>query len=187
MTSVHRRAVRLGLAPLLAVLALALSSGVAHAATVLVMGPGGHVTARQDPFVPAAAPTPSPNTVQATAAAARPRKPPQKTFASQLLKLRTTAAITPAAYATYNSSFNAALAAERRLRGTRAAELEAVIENLHDIAVSGKLTSGRLPVLFEILNDNRQWWTSGPIPTSGQYVEFAGSQLVWEYYPGQGI
>ena len=173
-------------------LVLALSSGVAHAATVLVMGPGGHVSTRQDPFVPAAAPTPAPSAVQATAAAApaRPAKAPeqlQKTFAGQLVRLRNSGAITAAAYATYDSSFNAALAAERRLRGTRASELEAVIENLHDIAVDGKLTSGRLPVLFEILNDNRQWWTSGPIPSASQYVEFAGSQLVWEYYPGQGI
>jgi D-glucuronyl C5-epimerase C-terminus len=174
------------------VLVLALSSGMAHAATVLVMRPGGHVSTRQDPFVPAAAPTPAPGVFQAAAAAAtaRPAKAPkqlQKTFAGQLVRLRNSGAITAAAYATYDSSFNAALGAERRLRGTRASELEAVIENLHDIAVDGKLTSGRLPVLFEILNDNRQWWTSGPIPSGGQYVEFAGSQLVWEYYPGQGI
>ncbi len=192
MTSVHRRAVRAALAPVLVVLVLALWSGVAHAATVLVMGPGGHVTTRQDPFVPAVAPTPPPNAIQATAAAAtaRPAKAPkqlQKTFASQLARLRNSGAITAAAYATYNSSFNAALTAERRLGGTRASELEAVIENLHDIAVAGKLTAGRLPVLFEILDNNRQWWTSGPIPSGSQYVEFAGSQLVWEYYPGQGI
>ena len=192
MTSVHRRTVRAWLAPAVVVLVLALLSGVAHAATVLVMGPGGHVSTRQDPFVPAAAPTPAPSAVQATdaAAPARPAKAPgqlQKTFAGQLVRLRNSGAITAAAYATYDSSFNAALAAERRLRGTRASELEAVIENLHDIAVDGKLTSGRLPVLFEILNDNRQWWTSGPIPSASQYVEFAGSQLVWEYYPGQGI
>ncbi|MFZ0378424.1 MAG: hypothetical protein WAL38_11390, partial [Solirubrobacteraceae bacterium] len=193
MTSVHRRALRAALAPVLVVLVLSLWSGVAHAATVLVMGPGGHVTTRQDPFVPAVAPTPVPDgAIQATAAAAtaRPAKAPkqlQKTFASQLARLRNSGAITAAAYATYNSSFTAALAAEHRLGGTRASELEAVIENLHDIAVAGKLTAGRLPVLFEILDNNRQWWTSGPIPSGGQYVEFAGSQLVWEYYPGQGI
>jgi D-glucuronyl C5-epimerase C-terminus len=185
----HRHTVRALSAPLLAVLALAFSSGAANAAPVLVMGAGGHVTARQDPFVPAAAPTPAPSGIQATAAAAHPAKArnPQKTFASELTRLRNSGAITPSAYATYSSSWAAALASERRLRGTRASELEAVIENLHDIAVAGKLTSGRLPVLFQILDDNRQWWTSGPIPNSGQYVEFAGSQLVWEYYPGQGI
>jgi hypothetical protein len=62
-----------------------------------------------------------------------------------------------------------------------------VIENLHNIAAAGKLTPGRLPALFETLDYNRQWWASGTVPSSGQYVEFAGSQLVWEYYAGQGI
>ena len=197
MTFVHRRIVRGVAAPLLAVLALALSALLslafpagAQAARVLVMGAGGHVSARQDPFVPTAAPTPAPSTVQATAAAAKPtkpRKPPQKTVASELGRLGKSGALTAAQYSTYNSQWGAALAAERRLRGTRATELEAVIENLHNIAAAGKLTPGRLPALFETLNVNRQWWTTGPLIGSGQYVEFSGSQLVWEYYAGQGI
>ena len=203
MTSVHRRTLRAAAAPLVAALALALPAALAlagvlalafpagaQAARVLVMGPKGHVTARQDPFVPPAAPTPAPTTVQATAAAAKPpaaKKPPQKTMASELNRLRNSGAITPAEYATYDSSFNAALGSERRLRGTRATELEAVIENLHNIAAAGKLTPSRLPALFETLDVNRQWWTTGPLISSGQYVEFAGSQLVWEYYAGQGI
>ena len=197
MTFVHRRTVRAAAAPLVAAfallatlaLALALPAG-AQAARVLVMGPAGHVTARQNPFVPAAAPTPAPNAVRASAAAAKPtkaKKPPQKTVASELKRLLTSGGITAAEYATYNSSFNAALSSERRLRGTRATELEAVIENLHNIAVAGKLTPGRLPALFLTLNMNRQWWTTGPLLTSGQYVQFSGSQLVWEYYAGQGI
>jgi hypothetical protein len=198
VTSVCRRTVRGGAATCVAALALALPTG-AQAARVLVMGPAGHVSARQDPFIPATAPTPvpasaaqtpAPNAVRATAAAAKPtrnRKPPQKTVASELVRLRNSGAITPAEYATYSSNFNAALSSERRLRGTRATELEAVIENLHNIAVAGKLTAGRLPALFLTLNMNRQWWTTGPLLSSGQYVEFSGSQLVWEYYAGQGI
>ena len=181
---------------MVAALAMALAlPATASAARVLVMGPGGHVTARQDPFVPAAAPTPPPNTVQASAptasaAAAKPtksKKPPQKTVASELVRLRNSGAITPAEYGSYNSQWNAALSSERRLRGTRATELEAVIENIHNIAAAGKLTPGRLPVLFLTLGVNRQWWTTGPLLTAGQYVEIAGSQLVWEYYAGQGI
>ena len=61
-------------------------------------------------------------------------------MASELSAPRNSGAITPAQYATYNSSLNAALGSERRLRGTRAPELEAVIENLHNIAAAGKLT-----------------------------------------------
>jgi hypothetical protein len=195
VTSVHRRTARALAAPLVAALALLLMlpSGEARAATVLVMGPGGHVSARQDPFVPAGEPTPAPSRTATTASAhrapskSRRRRPVQKTVASELKRLRNSGAISPAAYAGYSASWNAALGAERRLQGTRAGELTAVTENLHNIAAAGELTPGRLPVLFEILNNNRQWWTSGPIPSAGQYIEFAGSQLVWEYYPGQGI
>ncbi len=62
-----------------------------------------------------------------------------------------------------------------------------MIENLHSIAATGKLTPGRLPVLFQTLDYNRQWWASGTVPSASSYVEFTGSDLVWEYYPGQGI
>ena len=58
---------------------------------------------------------------------------------------------------------------------------------MHNIAAAGQLTASRLPALFATLAANRQWWANGPLLASGQRVEFAGSQLVWEYYPGQGI
>ena len=189
MQPARRRIVRAAAAPILAALALSLPAA-ATAAPVLVMGPGGHVIARQDPFLPAGEPTPPPNAIRATTAVAhisKAKKPPQKTVASELKRLRNSGAIAPSQYATYSSSWNAALASQRRLRGTRATELEAVIQNLHNIAVAGKLTTGRLPVLFQTLDRNRQWWTTGPLLSSGQYVEFSDSQLVWEYYAGQGI
>jgi hypothetical protein len=58
---------------------------------------------------------------------------------------------------------------------------------MHDIPASHQLTASRLPALMATLAANQQWWTHGPLLSSGQRVEFAGSQLVWEYYPGQGI
>jgi D-glucuronyl C5-epimerase C-terminus len=82
---------------------------------------------------------------------------------------------------------SAALLALRGLRGTRASELGAVIDNLSGIAAMGQLSASRLRALFLTLDRNRRWWTSGPLLRSGQLVEFAGSQLVWEYYAGQGI
>jgi hypothetical protein len=206
VTFVHRRRVRAACAPLLGALATAVALAFpagADAARVLVMGPGGHVTARQDPFVPAGEPTPAPAAAPAARAAtaaraaaaatahpakAKPKpKKSQKTVATELKRLKTSGAITAAQYSAYNSQWGAALVSERRLHGTRATELEAVIENMHNIAVAGKLTPGRLPALFETLGVNREWWTTGPLLSSGQYVEFTDSQLVWEYYAGQGI
>jgi hypothetical protein len=172
------------------VLSAALPAG-AQAASVLVMGAGGHVTARQDPFVPAGDLTPPPkggtSATAATAPGAALTARAQKTVTSELTRLRRTHAISTAAYNTYSASFASALATERHLRGERQTELEAVIENLHDIAASGMLTASRLPALFLTLNNNVHWWKTGTLLSGEQYVEFSGSQLVWEYYPGQGI
>jgi hypothetical protein len=187
VTSIHRRRLRVGAAPLLAALALALPTHAA-AAPVLILGPGGHVTRGQDPFVPAGLPTPPPAPAAAAAAAKPKRKPkPQKTVSSELTRLLKTQKITSSEYGTYNAAWKAALSTQRHLHGTPARELEAVIQNMHNIAVAGKLTPGRLPVLFLTLGYNRQWWATGNVPSAGSYVEFAGSELLWEYYAGQGI
>jgi hypothetical protein len=74
-----------------------------------------------------------------------------------------------------------------RLSGTRRVELGAVLSNLDRIAAAGLLTPSRLPGLILTLGRNRQWWTTGPLLGDGQRVGFPGSQLVWEYYAGQGI
>jgi D-glucuronyl C5-epimerase C-terminus len=204
VTFIHRRRLRAGVAPLLGALALALAlPSLAHAAPVLILGSGGHVRTAQDRFVPAAAPTPAPPataiahspspTASARAATAtakpkpKPKPKPQKTVLSELSRLFKAGAINSTQYGTYSADFNSALATQRHLHGTPAAELEAVIENLHNIAAAGNLTPGRLPVLFMTLDYNRQWWATGVVPSGGSYVEFTGSNLVWEYYPGQGI
>ena len=146
----------------------------AGAAPVVVLTPAGHAVHRNDPYLTMPAVTPSPTASSAgrtsrTPARAHP-KAKERTVRTELLRLRTTHAITPAAYRGYNSSFSAALNSAKRLRGTRGAELGAVIENLHAIAASGGLTPSRLPVLFETLSRNRQWWASGPLLSSGERV-----------------
>ena len=80
-----------------------------------------------------------------------------------------------------------ARAAERRLTGARRTELGAVRRTLDTIAATGQLSPSRQRQLFETLERNRQWWTTGPLLTGGRRLGFAGSELVWQYYPGQGI
>ncbi|MDQ6746393.1 MAG: D-glucuronyl C5-epimerase family protein, partial [Actinomycetota bacterium] len=104
-----------------------------------------------------------------------------------LRRLRASGAISAARYRRYAGSLSAATGTLRRLSGTRAAELGAVLEGLRTIAVSHQLTPSRLPALLLTLARNRNWWSAGPLLSPGQRVEFAGSELVWEYYPGQGI
>jgi len=106
---------------------------------------------------------------------------------SELARLARNGAISGSAYSGYLSAWNSALRTERRLRGTRRTELTAVTQTLHNIAATRALTASRLPVLFLTLARNVQYWKTGPLLGYGQRVEFSGSELVWQYYPGQGI
>jgi len=106
---------------------------------------------------------------------------------SELARLYRSHQITAAQYHRYRGDFSAALSSVGRLSGTRASELEAVIENLHQIAAAGLFIPSRLPALFLTLERNRQWWTTASIPSPGDDIEFSGSQLVWQYYQGQGL
>jgi len=186
-------------------------ASAAGAAPILVLGRGGHVVVREDPFLPPVALTPAPSrapeatdgtragtravahpsagALHATASKAkRKRKPvPQVTIGSTLAKMYNRGKIDRSQYRSYSASANAAIRTAARLKGTRAVELYSVLTNLHDIAVAGEMTPSRLPALFLTLNENREWWSTGPLLADAQRVSFAGSQLVWEYYPGQGI
>ena len=113
----------------------------ATAAPVLVLGRGGHVTRHNDRFVssdpitPVARPAPG--------ATCRASTGPRQAHPGADRGLRARASIPVAPdrsvphYNRYSASFNAALAAVKRLGGTRASELEAVVENLHEIAAGG--------------------------------------------------
>jgi hypothetical protein len=180
----------------------------AAATPVVVLGPGRHVRHLDDPFAGAGAGARAPAPVfgvrasvagvRASVAAvgasvpavrkpAKPRKPPERTLLSELLRIYRTGAITLHDYHRYKNDFNGTLATVKRLAGTRRAELQSVVTTLHGIAASGQLSASRLPALFLTLDRNRQWWTTGPLLSGGQRVEFSGSELVWEYYAGRGI
>jgi hypothetical protein len=167
----------------------------AFAARVIVLAKNGHAISQNDPFVPSLTPTPAPvplPTPSASIAHAtkskRKRKPkPQPSVRSDLVRFSRTGAITHSEFGDYSRTLDEAIGSKNRLRGTRQDELEDVLVSMHDIAVDHELTPSRLPALFETLARNQQWWTTGPLLSYGQRVEFAGSQLVWEYYPGQGI
>jgi hypothetical protein len=170
---------------------LAFPAGAA-AAPVLVLGHNGHAALRNDPYVTGPALTPAPASAapalsSAEHAARATRKKPEVTFLSELARLHRSGALPTVHYRADVRAYNKALATEKTLRGTRRTELSAITVNMHDVAVSHRLTVSRLPALMATLAANQQWWTHGPLLSYGQRVEIAGSQLVWEYYPGQGI
>ncbi|HEX4564163.1 MAG TPA: D-glucuronyl C5-epimerase family protein [Solirubrobacteraceae bacterium] len=104
-----------------------------------------------------------------------------------LASLRDSGAITPAAYSADLGAYTAAKRSLGRLSGTRRTELGAVLGNLQSIAAAGRLDASRLPVLILTLERNRRWWTTEPLLRDGERVSFPPSEIVWQYYAGQGL
>jgi hypothetical protein len=170
--------------------ALAAGASPAFGARVIVLSADGHATARNDPFLPAATPLPSPAAAVPASIARASKKPPKRkppSVHSDLRGFDRLHVITDSAFRDYSTILDQAIGSKNRLKGSRQDELESVLANMHALALAREFTPSRLPVLFQTLARNRQWWTSGPLLASGERVEFAGSQLVWEYYPGQGL
>jgi hypothetical protein len=165
------------------------STIAAAADRVLVLDRAGRVHARIDPALPTATALPTELPPARTAATARTaaRAPRARTVRSELKRLLRSGAIDAATAARERKAFDEAIRTARRLGGTRRSELQGVIDNLHGIAARGQLTAARLPALFATLERNREWWTRGSLLGSGQRVEFSDSELVWQYYPGEGI
>lgn len=172
-------------APVTTLLLALVLAAPAAAAPVLLVDRDGGVRRVEDPFLGPREPGPVPRAARpapgprARAAAARTR--------AVLRELLAAAAIDQPAYDRAAAAYDAAQEALGRLRGTRRAELRAVVATLDVLAARGQLVAGRLPALVLTLERNTAWWTTKPILAAGARVEFAGSQLVWQRYPGQGI
>ncbi len=111
----------------------------------------------------------------------------RRTVPGELKKLRASGAIDDNAYAERRAAYDDAKRTVKKLSGRRKLELGAVVRTLEDVAARGQLRASRLAPLFLTLQRNREWWTTGPLLSSGRRVGFEGSQIVWQYYPGAGI
>jgi hypothetical protein len=156
----------------------------AAAAPVLVLD-GDRVERREDPFVPALD-LPSPPSDGLRGSSVR-RTQSRRTVRGELARLLAEGRIDQATHDRHRASYNLARKAYKRLTGARRAALGGALANAELVAAQGELTPSRLAPLFLTVERNRQWWTSGRLISNGQRVEFAGSELVWQNYTGQGI
>jgi DNA-binding transcriptional ArsR family regulator len=167
---------------LLAALALA---APASADDVLVLGEDGRVRERDDRYLRA---TTMPRAGRATVAVSAQReKKKRRTVAGELKRLRDAGLITAEDYAARRAVYADVKRRARRLSGVREDQMRAVLRTVDDIAARRRLTRSRLAPLWLTLERNLEWWTEGPLLASGRRVEFEGSELVWQYYPGQGL
>jgi hypothetical protein len=168
----------------IAALAVLVWAAPASAERVLVLGKDGRVRAKQDRFLPETAmpvPAAAPRRVRAVTTAKR------RTVIGELKRLRRQGAIPAEDYASRRAIYEDARRRARRLTGVRGTEMGAVLRTLDDIAARGQITPSRLNALWLTLQRNLEWWTTGSLLRSGQRIEFQGSELVWQYYPGQGV
>ena len=155
----------------------------ASADDVLVLGRDGRVHAREDRALPAVTMKAPPRTRAVAATAKRKRR----TVYGELKRLRDRGAITPDEYAARRASYVEARRGAGRLHGVARSQMRAVVSTVEAIAARRQLTASRLAPLWLTLARNLQWWSTGQSLSSGQRVEFEGSELVWQYYPGQGL
>jgi hypothetical protein len=73
------------------------------------------------------------------------------------------------------------------LRGARDTQLRYVVDSVEALALSRQLIPSRMPVAFLQLERNRQYWRSLPYPAAGDQVSFRGSQILFQYFPGEGL
>jgi hypothetical protein len=80
-----------------------------------------------------------------------------------------------------------ALRTYRRLRGARREQLGYVIDSVEALALSRRLSPSRMPAAFVQLDRNRRYWLSLPYPGVGDQVSFKGSEVLYQYFPGEGL
>lgn len=87
----------------------------------------------------------------------------------------------------YLTIYRATRRAYAQLSGSNKTELGDVLATAQGVARRNQLTPSRMPALFLTLERNRQWWSVRGAPATGARVSFAGSRVVFQYYPGHGL
>ena len=193
------QALRRSLAALAAAAALlCVAVPAADAGTVLRVD-GSKVTRVDDPSVPSrgaaelgrmpAGPPPAAGTAQTQAQEKKKKGPTrgEKAVDKALKTALRNRSISRRTEASYRKTYRLARSRRDRLKGQRRKELNYVVTTLEAIALRRQLTASRMKPLFLIVQRNAQFWLRSPFPASRGYVQFRGSQMLFEYYVGEGL
>lgn len=164
---------------------IVLAAGPAQASHVLLMRPDGAVRAHDDRYLPA--PIGEELVPRARASVAAAPKRSQRATRAALQALLSTGAIDQPTYDRAIGDVNDAVDLTHRLSGARRQAIANVLSDLEGMAARGDVIAARLPALLATLEANIRWWTTGPLLGSGARIEFSGSDIVWQHYPGHGI
>jgi hypothetical protein len=172
-----------GARPLLILLLPLFCATSAQAAEIPVLQRDGTVEPRFDPGVAARDITATPHRL------VRPRAAPAGGRATmrELRRIRNAGRITPAEYREYRYEYKRCRAFARNLSGARELDMKGVLASVDRMAARGVLKASRLAPLWLQLRRNREWWSSGSLLYSGQRVSFEGTELIFQYFPGEGL
>jgi hypothetical protein len=166
---------------------------------VLALAPAGAKAEQIHVFegVPELGPAPTGPCASTTAqAAAGP------TVLGTLARLRQQGALSDEDAARFEDGYRHARVVRDGLGGLRKRELSAAIAQVQVLAARRLLTASRAPVVFMQLARNTEYWPAGKIPTApqpkvrpcagkaglgGARVMFGDDQVVYQWYPGQGL
>jgi hypothetical protein len=176
---------------LLIALAFCLLGAVpAQGQPVLKLDRDGDVRRVDDPALPPAdlpVPPAASTAKPGVKVARRGPAPRRKSFRARLAEMLSSGEIDELRHDRARNAYNVLKRAYKRARGTRKTNLRAVMREADDISRRGFLTATRVNAMTATLERNEEWWTEGSIPRSGQRIEFEDSEVVWQYYRGEGI
>jgi hypothetical protein len=180
---------------LIAAIALLASVAPAHAAPVLLLPEEGparvlrdRVSASPTPLDAIAMKSPAPagrRGDRPIAGMARASRGP--TVRGELRRMLRRGAIDRVQYAAHRAAYDEAWQLGDRLPGRRGVEMHGVVARIDAITARRELTPSRLGPLWLTLRRNAEWWREGALLSSGQRVQFEGSEVLWQYVPGQGL
>jgi hypothetical protein len=176
----------------LALVATALAAAPGHAGQVIVVD-GDHAKRVHDPDVPSKAEIALPpargHAVVAAAARSAPRKAraDRRAVYSALKRAHRSKRISAASYRRWRGWYVKAVRTYGHLRGARRDQLGYVIDSVEALALQNMLSPTRMPAAFVQLERNRRYWPSLPFPAARDAVSFKGSQVLYVYFPGEGL
>jgi hypothetical protein len=180
----------------LATAAAVLAAAPAEAGRVTVVD-GNRAVRVNDPDVPSKAQIALPPAGRAGVAvasaarvrarsAAKPRADRRAVYRALKRALRAKR-VSARSYRRWRAGYVRAIRTYRGLRGARRQQLGYVIDSVEAMALGGMLSPTRMPAAFVQLERNRRYWRALPYPAAGDQVSFKGSEVLYQYFPGQGL
>jgi hypothetical protein len=183
---------RISSALALAAAATVVAVAPAQAGQVIVVN-GKHAVRVNDPMVPSKADIALPpargaasRTIASAARAAKPRADRQAVYKALKRALRSKR-VSAAQYKRWRRWYVSSIRTYRHLRGARRDQLGYVIDALEGLALRNMLSPTRMPAAFVQLERNRRYWPSLPYPAARDQVSFKGSEILYVFFPGEGL